>query len=77
MRISLFITIIAIAVALVPGGTVALRADDISVAGEWDLVAGTQKGSVTWQVVFAQAGEALDVTMTGPKGNAVLSLIHI
>lgn len=48
-----------------------LRAQEISVAGEWELVAGTQKGEVTWKVDFAQTGETLEVTMTGPRGNGV------
>jgi hypothetical protein len=48
-----------------------LRAQEISVAGEWELVAGTQKGDVAWKVAFAQTGETLEVTMTGPRGNEV------
>lgn len=61
----------ALIVALVAAGAVSLRAQDASVAGEWELVAGTQKGDVTWKVVFAQAGESLDVAMTGPRGYEV------
>jgi hypothetical protein len=47
------------------------QARDASVAGEWELVAATQKGDVIWKVVFAQTGEDLEVTMTGPRGNSV------
>jgi hypothetical protein len=65
------ITSVALAIALIPAGAAALRAQDISVAGEWELVAGTQKGDVTWKVAFVQAGETLEVTMTGPRGNEV------
>jgi hypothetical protein len=63
---------LGIGVLLMAASLLSLRAQDISVAGEWELVAGTQKGDVTWKVVFAQTGEALEVTMTGPKGNAVM-----
>ncbi len=48
-----------------------LPAQEVSVAGEWELVAVTQKGDVTWKVVFAQTGESLEATMTGPRGNEV------
>ncbi len=58
-------------IVLIAARAVAVRAQDVSVAGDWDLVAETQKGEVNWKVVFAQSGEALEVTMTGPKGNAV------
>lgn len=49
----------------------ALPAQSVSVDGEWELVAGTQKGDVTWKVVFVQTGEDLVATMTGPRGNEV------
>jgi hypothetical protein len=56
---------------LLAGSLFSLGAQDISVAGEWDIVAETQKGEVNWKAVFAQSGEGLDVMMTGPKGNSV------
>jgi hypothetical protein len=68
-RITRFTTSVALAIALIPAGAVTLRAQEISVAGEWELVAGTQKGDVIWRIVFAQTGESLEVTMTGPRGN--------
>jgi len=43
-------------------------AQQVSVEGEWELVAQTRSGEATWKVVFAQEGESLTVTMTGPKG---------
>jgi hypothetical protein len=49
-----------------------LQAQDPSAAGEWELVAATQKGEVTWKVIFTQAGESLDVSMTGPRGYEVM-----
>jgi hypothetical protein len=52
--------------ALVP-----VLAQGVSVAGEWELTAGSHKGEMSWKVVFALEGEALDVTMTGPRGNEV------
>lgn len=66
-----FLRFAAIVIILIGGGAVSLRAQDVSVAGEWELVAGTQKGSVAWKVVFAQSGETLEVIMTGPRGNDV------
>ena len=62
---------LGIAALLWAGSLFSLGAQDISVAGDWDLVAETQKGEVNWKVVFAQSGEALDIMMTGPKGNSV------
>ncbi len=62
---------LGIAVLLLAGSLFSLGAQDISVAGDWDLVAETQKGEVNWKVVFAQSGEALEILMTGPKGNSV------
>jgi hypothetical protein len=70
-RTTRFTTSVALAIVLIPAGAVALRAQEISVAGEWELVAGTQKGDVIWRIVFAQTGESLEVTMTGPRGNEV------
>ena len=60
-----------IGLLLLTASLFSLPAQDVSVAGEWELVAGTQKGDVTWKVVFALTGETLDVTMTGPRGNEV------
>ena len=40
----------------------------VSVDGEWELVAQTRNGDVTWKVVFTQEGESVTVTMTGPRG---------
>ena len=40
----------------------------VSVEGEWELTTKTKQGDVTWKVLFVQAGETLNVTMTGPKG---------
>jgi hypothetical protein len=49
----------------------ALLVGALSVAGEWALTTKTKQGDVAWKVVFAQDGEALSVTMTGPKGKDV------
>jgi hypothetical protein len=65
------IRILGMVALLLATSLYSLPAQDVSVAGEWELVAGTQKGEVTWKVVFAQTGETLDVTMTGPRGNEV------
>jgi hypothetical protein len=43
-------------------------AQQVSVDGEWELVAQTRNGDVTWKVVFTQEGESLTVAMTGPRG---------
>jgi hypothetical protein len=43
-------------------------AQQVSVDGEWELVAQTRNGDVTWKVVFTQEGESVTVTMTGPRG---------
>ena len=47
---------------------ISLVAQQVSVSGEWDLVAQTRNGDVTWKVVFTQEGESLTVAMTGPRG---------
>lgn len=60
---------LGIGVLLLATSMFSLRAQDISLAGEWELIAGTKKGDVTWKVVFAQTGESLEVTMTGPRGH--------
>jgi hypothetical protein len=48
-----------------------LLAGALSVAGEWALTTKTKQGDVAWKVVFAQDGETLSVTMTGPKGKEI------
>jgi hypothetical protein len=63
---------VALGFALISAGGAALRAQDASAAGEWELVAATQKGEVTWKVIFTQTGESLDVSMTGPRGYEVM-----
>ena len=60
--------LIAIALSVILGLPLGLIAQQVSVEGEWELVAQTRSGDVTWKVVFAQEGELLTVTMTGPKG---------
>lgn len=47
---------------------ISLAAQQVSVEGEWELVAQTRNGDVTWKVVFIQEGESVTVTMTGPRG---------
>ena len=66
--------VLAFAVLAAAAVPLDLRAQDVSLAGEWELVAETQKGGVNWTAVFAVAGEDLEVTMTGPRGNAVKGL---
>ncbi len=63
--------LLGISVCLLALSVPALRAQDVSVAGEWELVASTKKGDVNWSVVLGQTGETLEVTMTGPHGNSV------
>ncbi len=63
--------LLGISVCLLAFSALALRAQDVSVTGEWELVASTKKGDVNWKVVFGQTGETLEVTMTGPQGNSV------
>lgn len=63
--------LLGISLCLLALSTLALRAQDVTVAGEWDLVAATKKGDVNWKVVFAQSGGILEVTMTGPQGNSI------
>lgn len=63
--------LLAISLCLLALSALALRAQDVSVAGEWELVAATKKGDVNWKVLFAQSGETLEVTMTGPQGNSI------
>jgi hypothetical protein len=63
--------LLGIGVCLLALSALALRAKDVSVAGEWELVAATKKGDVNWKVVFVQTGETLEVTMTGPQGNSI------
>ncbi len=65
--------ILGIGVCLLAFSALALRAQDVSVTGEWDLVAASKKGDVNWKVVFVQTGETLEVTMTGPQGNSIKS----
>lgn len=60
--------LIAIALSVVLALPLSLMAQQVSVEGEWELVAQTRSGEVAWQVVFTQEGESLTVTMTGPKG---------
>lgn len=60
--------LIAIALSVVLALPLSLMAQQVSVEGEWELVAQTRSGEVAWQVVFTQEGESLKVTMTGPKG---------
>ena len=47
---------------------ISLVAQQVSVDGEWELLAQTRRGDVTWKVVFTQEGESLTVAMTGPNG---------
>jgi hypothetical protein len=42
---------------------------DVLLDGEWELTTQAQQNEVTWKVVFKRTGEALEVTMTGPRGN--------
>jgi hypothetical protein len=63
--------LLGISLCLLALPALALRAQDASVAGEWDLVAASKKGDMNWKVVFAQTGETLEVTMTGPQGNSI------
>jgi hypothetical protein len=44
-------------------------AQDIKLDGEWELTTQAQQNEVVWKVVFKLTGEALEVTMTGPRGN--------
>jgi hypothetical protein len=70
----LSLAFILLALALVPAGIAGLRGQDVSLAGEWELVAETQKGGVNWTAAYAVTGEDLEVTMTGPRGNTVKGL---
>jgi len=42
---------------------------DVKLDGEWELTTQAQQNEVVWKVVFKLTGEALEVTMTGPRGN--------
>lgn len=48
-----------------------LRAQDVDVTGEWELTMETRRGEMTQEVIFAQEGENLTVTMTGMRGDEV------
>jgi hypothetical protein len=47
----------------------AAAVQDVNLDGEWELTTQAQQNEVVWKVVFKLAGEALEVTMTGPRGN--------
>lgn len=68
------ILLLAALAGMSPVAFAARPAEGAPLAGAWDLVAETQKGGVNWTVIFAVADEALEVTMTGPRGNTVKGL---
>jgi len=47
----------------------AAAGQDVKLDGEWELTTQAQQNEVVWKVVFKLTGEALEVAMTGPRGN--------
>jgi hypothetical protein len=63
--------LISMALSVVLALPLSSMAQQVSVDGEWELVAQTRNGDVTWKVVFTQEGESVTVTMTGPRGGEI------
>jgi len=64
---------IFLAAALSAVGSLGTAAgQEVRLDGEWELKTQAQQNDVTWKVVFKMTGEALEVTMTGPRGNEYL-----
>jgi hypothetical protein len=60
--------LITMALSVVLAFPLSPMVQQVSIDGEWELVAQTRNGDVTWKVVFIQEEESVTVTMTGPRG---------
>ena len=69
MKIRFFLLAAALIVLGPLGGA---ASQEVQLDGEWELRTQAQQNEVTWKVVFKRTGEALEVTMTGPRGNEFL-----